>query len=102
VFKAFVNPEITTKFWFTKSGGRLEDGKQLQWDWEMYSMSIPVIVKLTHGRPKLTLRPKPMQGDYLSENLHDPVIVPENLGQPSACCIAGTIQSILCCTHAGI
>jgi uncharacterized protein YndB with AHSA1/START domain len=42
VFEAFINPEITTKFWFTKSSGRLEVGKQVQWDWEMYDVSIPV------------------------------------------------------------
>jgi uncharacterized protein YndB with AHSA1/START domain len=45
VFDAFINPEITTKFWFTKSSGRLEAGKQVQWDWEMYGISIPVMVK---------------------------------------------------------
>jgi uncharacterized protein YndB with AHSA1/START domain len=28
VFEAFVDPEITRKFWFTKSTGRLETGKQ--------------------------------------------------------------------------
>ena len=44
VFEAFVNPEITTKFWFTKSSGRLEAGKQVQWDWEMYGISVPVTV----------------------------------------------------------
>jgi uncharacterized protein YndB with AHSA1/START domain len=27
VFEAFVNPEITTKFWVTKSSGSLEAGK---------------------------------------------------------------------------
>jgi uncharacterized protein YndB with AHSA1/START domain len=27
VFEAFVNPDITTKFWFTKSSGRLEAGR---------------------------------------------------------------------------
>lgn len=42
VFEAFINPEITTKFWFTKSSGRLQVGKQVQWDWEMYEISIPV------------------------------------------------------------
>jgi uncharacterized protein YndB with AHSA1/START domain len=42
VFEAFANPAITTKFWFTKSSGRLEAGKQVQWDWEMYNISIPV------------------------------------------------------------
>jgi len=28
VFDAFVNPELTTKFWFTRSSGRLEAGKR--------------------------------------------------------------------------
>ncbi len=45
VFEAFVNPEITTRFWFTKGSGRLEAGQQVQWDWEMYGISIPVTVK---------------------------------------------------------
>ena len=31
-FEAFVNPEITTKFWFTKSSGRLALGKKIRWD----------------------------------------------------------------------
>src|SRR4029453_4267134 len=45
VFEAFVTPDITTKFWFTKSSGRLQAGKQVQWDWEMYGISIPVTAK---------------------------------------------------------
>jgi uncharacterized protein YndB with AHSA1/START domain len=45
VFEAFVNPDITTKFWFTKGSGRLEAGKEVQWDWEMYSISISVTAK---------------------------------------------------------
>ena len=45
VFEAFVDPAITTKFWFTKSSGRLEAGKQIQWDWEMYNASAQVDVK---------------------------------------------------------
>ena len=28
VFEAFVNPDITSKFWFTKGSGRLEAGKR--------------------------------------------------------------------------
>lgn len=46
VFEAFINPEITTKFWFTKSSGRLEAGKRVIWEWEMYGASAPVDVKL--------------------------------------------------------
>jgi uncharacterized protein YndB with AHSA1/START domain len=45
VFDAFINPDVTTRFWFTKSSGRLEVGKQVQWDWEMYDISIPVTAK---------------------------------------------------------
>ena len=45
VFEAFVNPEITSRFWFTKSSGRLEAGTHLTWTWEMYDHSIEVDVK---------------------------------------------------------
>ena len=45
VFEAFVDPAITTKFWFTKSSGRLEAGKHVRWDWEMYGVSDNVYVK---------------------------------------------------------
>ena len=45
VFEAFVDPEITRRFWFTKSTGRLETGKHIVWTWEMYDMSIDVDVK---------------------------------------------------------
>lgn len=44
VFEAFIDPAITTKFWFTKSSGRLEAGKRVQWDWEMYGASADVNV----------------------------------------------------------
>lgn len=39
VFNAFIDPAITTKFWFTKSSGKLEPGKEIRWDWEMYGHS---------------------------------------------------------------
>lgn len=45
VFEAFVDPAITTQFWFTRSSGRLEPGKEMRWDWEMYGASAPVTVK---------------------------------------------------------
>jgi uncharacterized protein YndB with AHSA1/START domain len=45
VFEALVNPETTTKFWFTRSSGRLEVGRPVRWDWEMYDVSIEVIPK---------------------------------------------------------
>ena len=45
VFEAFINPEITSKFWFTKGSGKLEAGKQVKWEWEMYNVSTTVRVK---------------------------------------------------------
>ncbi|KFF12234.1 SRPBCC family protein [Chryseobacterium soli] len=44
VFEAFVNPEITTQFWFTKSTGILEAGKTVTWEWEMYGVKSDVKV----------------------------------------------------------
>src|SRR5437763_17159555 len=44
VFEAFINPAITTRFWFTKSSGKLEPGKEVRWDWEMYDISSDVVV----------------------------------------------------------
>jgi uncharacterized protein YndB with AHSA1/START domain len=55
VFEAFVNPEITTQFWFTKGSGRLEAGKQVQWDWEMYGISIPVTAKAIEPGRRLVI-----------------------------------------------
>ncbi|TPN41330.1 SRPBCC family protein [Mesorhizobium sp. B1-1-6] len=43
VFEAIVNPEITTKFWFTHSSGRLDGGKPVQWEWRMYGVSTTVV-----------------------------------------------------------
>ena len=45
VFNAFIDPVIVTNFWFTRSSGRLEAGKQVTWTWEMYNISTPVRVK---------------------------------------------------------
>lgn len=42
VFEAFINPDITSNFWFTKSTGRMEEGKKLDWSWEMYNVTIAV------------------------------------------------------------
>jgi uncharacterized protein YndB with AHSA1/START domain/shikimate kinase len=42
VFAAFTDPAKTTKFWFTRSSGRLEVGKDVTWEWEMYDASTRV------------------------------------------------------------
>jgi uncharacterized protein YndB with AHSA1/START domain len=54
-FEAFVNPAITTKFWFTKSSGRLETGRRIQRDWEMYHASAQVTVKAIEKNKRILI-----------------------------------------------
>ena len=55
VFEAFINPDITTKFWFTKGSGKLEADKRVQWDWEMYGISIPVTAKVIEQNKRILI-----------------------------------------------
>ncbi len=64
VFEAFVNPQITTNFWFTKSSGSLEKGKKVTWEWEMYQVSTEVeiieirqnkLISIEWGEPVTTV-----------------------------------------------
>jgi uncharacterized protein YndB with AHSA1/START domain len=55
VFQAFINPEITTKFWFTKSSGKLEEGNETEWIWEMYNHSIVVRTKTIEINKRITI-----------------------------------------------
>jgi len=55
VFEAFLDPAVTTKFWFTKSSGRLEAGRQVQWEWEMYGISIPVTARVIEPNRRLVI-----------------------------------------------
>jgi uncharacterized protein YndB with AHSA1/START domain len=45
VFQAFIDPKITTNFWFTRASDKLEVGKTVTWEWEMYAVSTKVEVK---------------------------------------------------------
>ena len=44
VYEAFVDPAVTTRFWFTKSTGRLDRHDRVRWDWEMYDVHSDVEV----------------------------------------------------------
>ncbi|HUQ81815.1 MAG TPA: SRPBCC family protein [Gemmatimonadaceae bacterium] len=45
VFEAFIDPAITSSFWFTKGSARLDVGKTVEWTWATYGLSIPVTAK---------------------------------------------------------
>jgi uncharacterized protein YndB with AHSA1/START domain len=55
VFEAIVNPEVTSKFWFSRGSGRLETGKQVRWDWEEHDVSIEVTTKLIEQNKRVVI-----------------------------------------------
>lgn len=55
VYETFVNPAITTQFWFTGSSGRLEPGVQVEWAWEMYDVSALVTVKALEPNRRIAI-----------------------------------------------
>ena len=55
VFEAFIDPELTKNFWFTKSTGKLEKGKTVKWEWEMYNVSTTVRVKEIVQNKKISI-----------------------------------------------
>jgi uncharacterized protein YndB with AHSA1/START domain len=55
VWEAFVDPAMTTKFWFTHSSGPLVLGTNVQWDWEMYGASAQVRVIVVEPYERLCI-----------------------------------------------
>ncbi|WP_054313814.1 SRPBCC family protein [Mesorhizobium sp. 1M-11] len=51
VYEAFIDPAVTSKFWFTHGSARLDAGRQVEWEWRMYDFKSPVEVReLVKGR----------------------------------------------------
>jgi hypothetical protein len=63
VFEAIVNPDITTKFWFSKGSGRLETGKAAKWDWESHDVSIEVTPKVVEPNKRVVIEWPGYSGD---------------------------------------
>jgi len=55
VFEAFVDPAITSKFWFSRGSDRLEAGTTVRWDWEMYRFSVDAKVKTLEPHRRLVV-----------------------------------------------
>ncbi|WP_353165995.1 SRPBCC domain-containing protein [Acinetobacter sp.] len=64
VFNAFIDPEITTKFWFNSATGPLKEGKIVQWSWDKYQVKSKVMVfnilenkliQIAWGEPKTSV-----------------------------------------------
>ncbi len=67
VFEAIVNPDLTTKFWFTKSSGRLERGRPVKWEWEMYNASTEVTVKAIEPSRRIAIEWQGYSGPTMVE-----------------------------------
>ena len=62
VFEAFVDPAITSRFWFTRGSARLTEGAVVTWHWDMYGVSATVAVKaVEHNRRILIEWPTPVE-----------------------------------------
>ncbi|HJQ26926.1 MAG TPA: SRPBCC family protein [Blastocatellia bacterium] len=55
VFAAFIDPAITSKFWFTKGSGRLAAGAHVRWDWEMFGLAAEVSVKAVEANRRILI-----------------------------------------------
>jgi uncharacterized protein YndB with AHSA1/START domain len=53
VFEAFVDPAITSKFWFSHGSARLERGKSVRWDWQMYGFSQQIDVLAVEANKRI-------------------------------------------------
>ena len=62
VFEALIDPEVTTRFWFTRSSGKLEAGKRVRWEWEMYDHSVDVDVDVVEENKRVVMRWPAYQG----------------------------------------
>ena len=56
VFDAFIDPAITSRFWFSRGSGRVAPGARLTWFWDMYDVSAEVEVQEVVPNERITLR----------------------------------------------
>ena len=62
VFNAFVDPDVTTKFWFSRSSGRLFPGETVTWYWHHYGVSCDVLVKALETNKRIAIEwPTPVE-----------------------------------------
>lgn len=55
VFEAFVDPQVTSRFWFSHGDRRLEPDGRAEWTWAMYGFTSPVQVVAFEQDRRLTV-----------------------------------------------
>jgi uncharacterized protein YndB with AHSA1/START domain len=65
VFNAFVDPAVTSRFWFTRGNGRLQQGANVKWYWDMYGVSADVEVKAIEVNRRILIEwPTPVEWNF--------------------------------------
>lgn len=72
VFEAMVNPEITSRFWFTKSSGRVEPSQTLEWEWGQFGVKDIVDIKEVKTNELISLEWKLGELKTLVEMVFEP------------------------------
>lgn len=67
VFNAFVDPTVTTRFWFSRSSGQLAPGKTVTWYWDQYGVSGEVTVTALEKNQRIAIEwPTPVEMTFTS------------------------------------
>lgn len=45
VYEAFLDPTITSRFWFSRGSDRLDAGKPVQWTWDEHGVTVDVEIR---------------------------------------------------------
>ena len=65
VFEAFVDPAITSRFWFSRGSARLADGDTVTWHWDMYGFTATVAVKAVEPNRRILVEwPTPIEWQF--------------------------------------
>jgi uncharacterized protein YndB with AHSA1/START domain len=65
VFRAFVDPEVTTRFWFSRASGRLAPGQTVTWYWDRYGVSGDVKVTALEENRRIVIEwPTPVEWTF--------------------------------------
>lgn len=69
VFNAFVDPAVTTRFWFNRSSGRLAVGETVTWYWDHYGASGEVRVTALEVNRRIAIEwPTPVEWVFTPRN----------------------------------
>lgn len=65
VFRAWIDPEITSRFWFSRGSGELRAGEKVTWHWDMYGVAAEVLVQEVDPNRRIRVEwPSPVEWEF--------------------------------------